>query len=270
VHLHWAFVAVALSGILLLRRRFWISTSLIWAFMTLTSLYLYRPLWEHYLIFLLYPCVVIAGGAVAAGLRRRLPWSQRTLAVVSLCLTLVPGFQKLTVPVAWPTWPLGHEEAYAYLTQEGADGEFIVSDDPFLAFVHGYSVPPALADTSFKRIRNGYLNSGDIVQAMREYKAHYLVLDMAGGRLQRFPDLMSGIEAISDLPQCFATLCIYRARPLQPADAVLGDIVRLVGYTISPATRLRRGDTLTVTLYWESLASPGEDLSVFVHVLAAD
>lgn len=268
---HWALIAIAFGGSLLIRRRFWLGLALIWAFLTWMTLYLYRPLWEHYLIFLLYPLVILAGGGVATGLQwGRHPLARRPVALFFVCLTLLFGFQKFSTPSTWPEWPAGHAEAYAYVAQAGAPGEFIVTDNQFLAFVHGYVTPPMLADTSFKRIRNDYLEIGEVTQAIRDYPVEFLVLDRVEGRFVHFPEFMQGIEAITAPPRCFAALCVYRVRPVEPAAATLGNAVRLVGYTLTPPEIVRSGETLTVTLYWESVAPLNVDLSVFAHVLDAN
>jgi len=57
-------------------------------------------------------------------------------------------------------------------------------------------------------------------------------------------------------------------------DANFGDVMKLLGYTISiPNTqypipnRLKPGDSLTVTLYWQSLAKMHQNYTIFVHLL---
>jgi 4-amino-4-deoxy-L-arabinose transferase-like glycosyltransferase len=51
-------------------------------------------------------------------------------------------------------------------------------------------------------------------------------------------------------------------------DANFGGVMRLLGYNLQPATcNLQPGDSLTVTLYWQSLAEINQDYSVFVHLL---
>jgi len=57
--------------------------------------------------------------------------------------------------------------------------------------------------------------------------------------------------------------------PAEPALARLGDAIELVGADVS-ATQVSVGETVTLTLTWRSIAPAPRDLSVFVHVLAAD
>ncbi len=51
-----------------------------------------------------------------------------------------------------------------------------------------------------------------------------------------------------------------------PSFFVFGDRIALVGFDIHPR-RLRPGDTLQITLYWQCLASMNHDYVVFTHVL---
>ncbi len=53
--------------------------------------------------------------------------------------------------------------------------------------------------------------------------------------------------------------------PARPAEAVFGDRVRLIGYTIEPE-QPEPGQTLRLTLYWRALAPMSHDYTVFVHV----
>jgi hypothetical protein len=56
-------------------------------------------------------------------------------------------------------------------------------------------------------------------------------------------------------------------------DISFGSTMKLLGYDLQPATcNLQPGDSLTITLYWQSLAEmkaevPAKDYSVFVHLL---
>ena len=56
------------------------------------------------------------------------------------------------------------------------------------------------------------------------------------------------------------------ATPDDPAEVVYGDVIRLNGTTLSAET-LAPGETLTVTLYWESVAPTPEDWTVTVGLL---
>jgi hypothetical protein len=54
--------------------------------------------------------------------------------------------------------------------------------------------------------------------------------------------------------------------PEVPVVATFGDVIRLLGYSLDTET-VSPGETLHLTLYWESLASMAEDYTVFLHLL---
>jgi hypothetical protein len=54
--------------------------------------------------------------------------------------------------------------------------------------------------------------------------------------------------------------------PDHPADAVFGDAIQLVGYSLD-TKEVRAGETFYVTLYWRALAPLDDDYTVFVHLL---
>lgn len=51
-----------------------------------------------------------------------------------------------------------------------------------------------------------------------------------------------------------------------PQEAVLGSTVRLLGYDL-PASTVRPGDDLEITLYWEALETMDASYTMFVHIL---
>jgi 4-amino-4-deoxy-L-arabinose transferase-like glycosyltransferase len=53
------------------------------------------------------------------------------------------------------------------------------------------------------------------------------------------------------------------------ADFDFNGLITLRGYNYSPAT-LNAGDAITVTLHWQAVATMGDDLTVFVHLLNAN
>jgi len=57
--------------------------------------------------------------------------------------------------------------------------------------------------------------------------------------------------------------------PAQPVEAILGEQIRLTGYTIEPATPAP-GQPLRLTLYWQAIVPLPHDYTVFVHVRRPD
>jgi hypothetical protein len=59
---------------------------------------------------------------------------------------------------------------------------------------------------------------------------------------------------------------VSRPMPQYPAGATFGEAIRLIGYSVDTET-VFPGETLHLTLYWESLGTVENDLTVFVHLL---
>jgi hypothetical protein len=280
---HAPLVLAALAGGALLlatgrraHHRGGLSVCLVWAFMSLMALGLYRPLWMHYRVLSLYPLWVLAGGGAVAALRvlRTLRTQRRRItlglgAAVTLLATPVAVAQGWATSPDRPSAPAGAAALRGYLAPRAAPGAFVLYDNPFLAFAHGYPVPPSLADSSFKRIANGYLGVGDLGRAVLDRDVRLWVLDGDDGRLGHYPTLVRAVTALTTPGPCFDALCVYHTRDRRPAEARLGEAVRLRGYAL-PEHGVQAGGTLTVTLYWEAVAPVPGSLSVFVHLRDAE
>ena len=78
------------------------------------------------------------------------------------------------------------------------------------------------------------------------------------------------------MPVTYPALTQARVAPQRPltvhpqylTNYTLGDAISLSGYDLSG--QVRGGETLTVTLYWQAEASPGESYAVFVHLIDQD
>ena len=81
---------------------------------------------------------------------------------------------------------------------------------------------------------------------------------------QRSRDFISlGTAAIRNRPRNFTP-----PTPQHTLDMRVGSVARLVGYDLSTTT-VSPGEQITVTLYWQALASADTEYTVFVHLLDA-
>jgi hypothetical protein len=113
------------------------------------------------------------------------------------------------------------------------------------------------------------------------------------GLLQFIPSRLRGMTTalLAGAMLVFATICpliyivpAYARPPLLSGTAIesiphrldvnLGGVMKLLGYDLPISntqypifSHLRPGDSLTVTLYWQSLAKMSQDYTVFVHLL---
>jgi hypothetical protein len=71
-------------------------------------------------------------------------------------------------------------------------------------------------------------------------------------------------------PDIYCRWCLFQVKPPgQPTQVSFGQQVVLAGYDIS-ASKLRAGEALYLTLYWDSLGSLPESYIVFVHLVDAN
>lgn len=280
---HWTMVGLAVAGGSMLslapKRRLWVSVAVAWFLVVLATLSLWQVPRQHYLLFLAYPLVVTAGGGVVAAVRwiagqraapSRVRWWQGGLAALILIGALLLAARRTTTALEWSDWSPEQRAARAFLRQEGTPGEFIISDDPFLAFAAGYLVPPSLTDTSFKRIKVGYLRVEDIVGEILEHESQLIVFGT--GRFAAIPSLEQRMNTIASQRHDFDSIRVYRVDlppPLQPLESSIGEAIHLRGYRLSQEGPLQTGETLTVTLYWKNTIPVERDLTVFVHLMDA-
>lgn len=131
---------------------------LVWGCSGLLFGALYRPLFEHHLLFFVTPgAVFVACGAVLLirGLGPR--WTRA--AVVAACAIGIA--QAISVPVL-PRWEgRAMQDCLRTLPRDA----LVLTDDQEIVARAGLRVPPGLADTSRVRISSGYLPPEEIVSA---------------------------------------------------------------------------------------------------------
>ena len=70
------------------------------------------------------------------------------------------------------------------------------------------------------------------------------------------------VGAVPLLPHAWPDLT-----PSRPLTANFGGQIRLVGYDWPAGDSIKPGETVPLTLYWETLASPGQNLNLFIHLV---
>jgi len=249
-----------------------------WFCAALATLLLWSPLWNHYLLFLTLPLVIVAGGGLAAtgrwayGVWRtgRGGWWRVLLAALTLAGVIAFVAERcgedMPHPVGGPEWSPERRAAVAFL-KETAPGGFVAADDPLLVFVAGRMVPPPLTGAANKRIRSGGLTAGNVVEAVLRYEARSVLF--ATERLEQLPGLERWVAMMAVERRDFGPMRAYQldfpSLDPQRTMSYLGDGIELCGYELSSA-ELRPGGVLTVTLFWRSDGSTSQDYTVFVHL----
>ena len=149
--------------------------------------------------------------------------------------------------------------------------DFILVDDPYLAFLNGRKMPPWLVDTSIFRIRSGALSGADVVSQAQAHDTRLMLLLSDNLRqLKKLADwadeqfVVVKIDERSNrkdralyLP-ADADLMTARAAVRQSvphavdADGVLADQVRVRSYALDDDS-LRAGSSTNLTVEWEAV-----------------
>jgi hypothetical protein len=149
--------------------------------------------------------------------------------------------------------------------------EFILVDDPYLAFLNDRKMPPWLVDTSYFRIRSGALSGADVVEHAERFDVRLMLLASDNLReLKKFRDwadetfVVAKIDersnrkdralylaANSDLGS--ARTAVRAAVPgAVQVDGVLADQVRVTSYALEQQS-VRAGGSVGLTVEWEAV-----------------
>jgi hypothetical protein len=297
---------VALIGLPFLRG----DTALIpasWLLATTALLLLYTPLMSKHAVVLLPPAALVVGCAlspawltvlrqIGGGRSDRLgrlrhlarPICLASVACVLLTLagaaTLPAVFQRTRGVVLAGTVGDARNDAYAddvsLCSALSGPQEYILVDEPYLAYLCRRRMPPSLVDPTLFRLRSGSLTRAEVVEAAQRYDVRMMLLWSDGLRdLQKFGDWVDANYRAVKIYQRGNTKdrALYlrndasfeQARPIvrgglpTAVQADFGGQLRLAAGSAEPA-ELRKGGNLAVTSEWEALAP----LAVDYHVLA--
>lgn len=181
-------------------------------------------------------------------------------------------------------------ETYAdesrFISQLTGPSDFVLVDDPIVAYNARRLVPPALVDSSSYRVRSGALRGQDVIGAVEQFDVRLLFLFSDGLReLETVDDLVDNryraiwiaerqngkdralyLRDDADLATARALL----GTGLQvPPSAEFGGDLRLVGYNLA-RDELRAGASASLILHWEALRPMTPDYHVVTHLRGPD
>ncbi|MCC7105971.1 MAG: glycosyltransferase family 39 protein [Chloroflexi bacterium] len=309
-----ALYALALFGGLVAatRRPRVVAPLFIWLALSAGLLAIYSPLQFKHVVILLPPLALLAGLGLAEAVRglerwracRHGPAAGRAdpdrgsspgplraslLLVWPLTALLLVGWYAATFPrvagahrlilAATPeTPPETYDDEAALIARLTTPDDFIVVDDPYIAYRVRRMVPPALVDTSSYRIRSGALSARATIAELERFDVRLLFLFSDGLRdLQPFSDYVDErfravkiyerpngkdralyLREDADFHRARAALFDSRRKPL---NAEIAGQMRLLGYSLD-RDELRPGGSAALTLYWESTAQTTVDWHV--------
>jgi hypothetical protein len=149
--------------------------------------------------------------------------------------------------------------------------EFILVDDPYLAFLNNRKMPPWLVDTSYFRIRSGALSGADVVEHAERFDVRLMLLASDNLReLKKFRDWTDETFVVAKIDERSnrkdralylaangdldgARTAVRAAVPgAVQVDGVLADQVRVSSYSLEQQS-VRAGGTVGLTVEWEAV-----------------
>jgi hypothetical protein len=174
--------------------------------------------------------------------------------------------------------PESYDDEIALIEGLTEPGDFIVVDEPSVAFASRRLVPPSLVDTSMVRIRSRSLDASSAIAAVEASDARLLFLFSDGLRsLKRFGEWVDerfvAVKINERRNGKDRTLYLRQDADLEGAratlektldariDATFGGRMRLLGYGLD-RDEVAPGESVTVTLGWQAVAPMAEDYAV--------
>jgi hypothetical protein len=279
--------------------------ALAWALGSLALLLSYSPLHGKHIVVLI-PSVALLAGAGWAGAWQ--VWSRLApgnrpapgaLAAAPLALaglwysfTLAPllgqSAQVLRVTADTDVDPAfdQYADAVAVLRALTSPDDFIVTDQPYLAFLAGRKVPPELVDTALARIRSRSLTANRAQALAAAYNPKVVLL--WGDRLRGLAAFKGWVDASYQVVKVYnrrndtdRALYLRRDADFAAARALLGQKaaggpsadfageLRLAGMSLD-RSELAAGQGATLTMLWEELARSSVDYHVLLELRGPD
>lgn len=244
------------------------------------TLLFHAPLYRHHLLLLLFPVCVLAGVGLdrSVGVLRRRIRGRNTVwfgallafAAIEIALSLwvdivcLPGIESEGFPAK--------REAVESIRRATASDDYLVTDSGIIALRAGRPVPPELTNTSRMRIQTEQLTDQQVIDITRRAQPGAIVF--WENKLDSLDDFATWVACQYDLTDWYASRRrIYQPRRAispedidHPLDVAFGSHIRLMGYSLGPYS-LEEGHVIDLTLFWEALAPPEGDYTVFVHLL---
>jgi 4-amino-4-deoxy-L-arabinose transferase-like glycosyltransferase len=204
LHMLWQALATplgvfALYGTLvsLVRRDWHILPLIAWFIAIFYLLWQQLPLFQHHLVTLVPPLVLLAAMSlgplpVIRGSSRLRLYSGNGMAIIALCVTIVyflpivrSTYQEIQQQANGPNIHMGLQVTRDLDAVTRSD-QLVITDAPFLVAEADRSTPPQLVDTSFVRIQSGYLSNAQLIQIAGQSRVH-MVLFYTGRLYQMQP-----------------------------------------------------------------------------------
>jgi len=160
----------------------------LWLLIVLVVLVNYAPLWPHLLSPALFPLAVGAGVAAGALYRlirdgRRTGWTVGRVVLAGLLVVALVAYVYDWPRIVTENGRRGRapgesalEPAVEFVEQHTGPDDYVITDEPLLAFYADRRVPPNLIDCSVVRIASGRLLAADLIRETEDRSPPAIVL----------------------------------------------------------------------------------------------
>jgi 4-amino-4-deoxy-L-arabinose transferase-like glycosyltransferase len=218
----YGFYLLALTGLVPLAQRAGrraLAATALWAVASLALLLVHSPLSYHHMVILLPPLAVLAATAVSSAPRSLTRGGLSTPLLGTLVLTGVlvyaSGLPRIVQRDLLLLDNIDAAGAGSHRTDDEISAaerirsltrpdDFVLTDNPYLAFLAGRRVPPELVDPSDARLHAGDLTDDEVLALVQAYDPEVIVL--WNGKLSRLREFMSWVSADYALNRRFGTV----------------------------------------------------------------
>ena len=252
---------------------------MLWLLGALAVVVWHTPLFEQHLISVLPPVVLLGIECVGLGVRY---WQENIQSPKRWVWVAVLVFPLLNVPAniqhdrkILDRIGGGREEsAIQLLKTVTRPTDFVISDSLALPFLADRLTPPPMGDIAFVAIQSGHQTSARLIALSEHYNVQATVAWV--GRMVWLPDYLDWAEENFYVHREWdSSHQMYFGRRPRPNEPIpnettigLGDSIRFRGFSVDTADT-SAGQTLPLTLYWQTTQPLSADYTVFVQMLDA-
>lgn len=189
-------IVLGIAGFIFLKPKIYGLTAIfLWSIVSLLSMFVYRPLFPHHLVFLTVPFVLLFSFSVSK--YKRLT---NILLVIALFFAVINSYQSF-VNNSGEILSREQMNLVELIQKYTKPEEFVVADEEILNAVSGRLPPPELADVSFVRIKSGNLSPEKFKAIIHKYKPKLIIA--RNGRLESmkgFKEIVKDYKFVSTHP----------------------------------------------------------------------
>jgi hypothetical protein len=261
-----------------------------WQFVTVLSfIVLSRQLGQRHFMYLLPTLALLAGWLLASALDGAYSRWGRVLSILALLVIVIPWMQLNLDRASWVDTQT--QKVVDMIDERTERGSVILADDIGLAFYSRRPTTYSGAALSHGAVTSGQITGEQLISEIIQDDVRLVIVDeslLTGNhmvflrdypRFHRFLGMNFDYEG--PIRRDYQELAIWSRNddqewqvddvidPQHKSGVRFGETINLLGYSLC-TTDVKPGETLELTLFWESKGAAANYWSVFVHLVADD